>query len=117
EQKVGRFVLVSSMGVYGAQGVQQWGTLDESTPVDPYPERRDPYTCSKLEQEAVAKKLSEQLGVPLVIVRPGVIYGPGRSLITSRVGLTLGPLLIRMGGEQPLPYTHVENCAAGLKLA
>ena len=114
---VERFVLVSSIGVYGTQSIDSWGTLDETTPVDPHPERRDPYTFSKFSQELVATELSEQLGLPIVIVRPGVIYGPGRSALTSRVGLLLGPLVVRMGGIQLLPYTHVENCAEGIKLA
>ncbi|WP_437224693.1 NAD-dependent epimerase/dehydratase family protein [Planctomicrobium sp. SH661] len=111
---VDRFVLISSMGVYGTSSVRKWGTLDESTPVDPHPELRDPYTFSKIRQESVAWLAREQLGLPLVVVRPGVIYGPGRSLLTSRVGLSLGPLLLRMGGGQTLPYTYVENCAAAI---
>ncbi len=114
---VGQFVLISSMGVYGTQTVKRWGTLDESTPVDPMPEKRDPYTFSKVRQEAIARELSESLGLSLVIVRPGVIYGPGRSVVTSRVGLPVGPIVIRMGGGQQLPYTFVENCAEGIKLA
>lgn len=114
---VGRFVLISSMGIYGTETVKRWGTLDETTPIDPHPEQRDAYTFSKVRQEVIASDLSEQLGLPLVIVRPGVIYGPGRSAVTSRVGLPLGPVVIRMGGGQQLPYTYVENCADGIKLA
>lgn len=115
--QVGRFVLISSLGVYGTETVPNWGTLDESTPIDPHPELRDPYTFSKVRQEFVARTLSTELNLPLVVVRPGVIYGEGRSPLTSRVGLSLGPLTIRMGGGQILPYTYVENCAAGIKLA
>lgn len=111
---VRRFVLVSSLGVYGTETLHRWGTLDETTPVDPHPEQRDPYSFSKIRQEAVAWELRNKLGLPLVVVRPGVIYGPGRSVLTSRVGLSLGPLLIRMGGGQSLPYTYVENCAAAI---
>jgi len=115
--EVGRFVQVSSLGVYGTASLRRWGTLDETTPIDPQSEHRDPYTFSKVRQEAIAWELREQLGLPLVVVRPGVIYGPGRSLLTSRVGLSLGPLLIRMGGGQLLPYTYVENCAEAICLA
>lgn len=115
--QVGRFVLVSSMGVYGTQYVRRLGTLDESTPVDPHPERRDPYTFSKVRQEWVAWQAREQWGLPLVVVRPGVIYGPGRPVLTSRVGLSLGPLVLRMGGSQTLPYTYVENCAEAIRQA
>ncbi|WP_437185829.1 NAD-dependent epimerase/dehydratase family protein [Planctomicrobium sp. SH668] len=114
DAQVGRFVLVSSMGVYGTATVKRWQTLDESTPVDPSPEERDAYSFSKVRQEQIAWQIREKRGLPLVVVRPGVIYGPGRSLLTSRVGLSLGPFFIRMGGGQLLPYTHVENCASAI---
>ena len=114
---VGRFVLVSSLGVYGTRRLRNWQQVDESSPLDPTPELRDPYTFSKVRQEMVARQFSQESGLPLVVVRPGVIYGEGRSLLTSRVGLQVGPLLVRMGGSHPLPYTYVENCAEGLMLA
>jgi nucleoside-diphosphate-sugar epimerase len=53
----------------------------------------------------------------LVVIRPGVIYGPGRDPLSSRVGLNVGRLLLKMGGRQLLPYVHVEDCAAGIALA
>ena len=112
-----RFVLVSSLGVYGTAGLRNRSLLTEETPIDPHPQRRDPYTFSKIRQEWVAWQSVEQTGLRLVVVRPGVIYGPGRDLLTSRVGLSLGPLLIRMGGSQNLPYTFVENCADAIVLA
>jgi nucleoside-diphosphate-sugar epimerase len=114
---VKRFVLVSSLGVYGTKTLRNWQTVDESCPLDPQPELRDPYTFSKVRQEVVAREFCQQAGLPLVVVRPGVIYGEGRPVITSRVGLQVGPLLVRMGGSHALPYTYVENCAEGLKLA
>lgn len=117
EVEVGRFVLVSSIGVYGTAGLTRGCVVDESTPIEPHPERRDPYTISKLEQERIAWQALDQDRLPLVVVRPGVIYGPGRSPVTSRVGLKLGPLLLRMGGHRPLPYTYVDNCASAVMLA
>ncbi|WP_437202478.1 NAD-dependent epimerase/dehydratase family protein [Planctomicrobium sp. SH664] len=115
--QVKRFVHVSSLGVYGTKTLSNGSQLDETTPIDPLPHLRDPYTFSKIRQEEVVRQAAERYGLPTVIVRPGVIYGPGRSLLTSRVGLSLGPLLLRMGGSQQLPYTHVENCADAIKLA
>lgn len=115
--KVKRFVLVSSLGVYGTGQIHRGGTLDETTPVDPHPELRDSYTLSKIRQEEAAWEAYEQWGLPIVVVRPGVIYGTGRPLLSSRVGLSLGPILLCMGGGHPLPYTYVENCAEAIALA
>lgn len=108
---VGRFVLVSSFGVYGTAGVQRHGVLDESCALDPQPHLRDPYSYSKIAEEHVAWRAHREAGLPLVVVRPGVIYGPGRDWVSSRVGLRLGNTVIKMGGRQIVPYTYVDNCA------
>lgn len=114
---VQRFVLVSSLGVYGTSTMRAGSLLDENTPIDPHPHLRDPYTYSKVMQERAAQEVSQETGLPLVIVRPGVIIGPGRGVLSARVGLQLGSLMVRMGGTQTLPYTYVDNCAAAVRQA
>jgi nucleoside-diphosphate-sugar epimerase len=115
--QVRRFVMVSSLGVYGVAGLKTWAMLDETSPVDPTPHLRDPYTYSKIAQEAVAWEAYRDHKLPLVVIRPGVIFGEGRGVLSNRVGLKVGPLLLRMGGSQTMPYTYVENCAAALRCA
>jgi nucleoside-diphosphate-sugar epimerase len=85
--------------------------LDESCPIDARPHLRDAYSYSKIAQERVAWEARERDGLPLVVIRPGVIYGPGRGSLSARVGLQIGGLMIRMGGAQRVPYTFVDNCA------
>lgn len=114
---VERFVLVSSLGVYGTSHLRRGHVVDEQCPVDPQPHRRDQYTFSKVVQEQVAWEVHRQTRMPLVVIRPGVIYGPGRDCISGRVGLRLGRWLIRMGGRQRLPYTYVDNVADAVALA
>jgi nucleoside-diphosphate-sugar epimerase len=114
---VRRFVLVSSLGVYGTAGIPVGGSLDESCPLDPKAHLRDPYSYSKVAQERVAWQAHGKMGLPLVVVRPGVIYGPGRDCLTGRVGLRLGNFMLVMGGQQELPYTYVGNCARAVALA
>jgi nucleoside-diphosphate-sugar epimerase len=117
EQCVQRFVLVSSLAVYGTGTLPKWSILDESCRLDPEPHRRDLYTYSKVAQEKAAWEAYHEGGLPLVVIRPGVIYGPGRDCLTARVGLKFGKCLLRLGGRQSLPYTHVENCAQAVLLA
>jgi nucleoside-diphosphate-sugar epimerase len=114
---VRRFVLVSSLGVYGTSKLPAGGALDESCPLDPTPHLRDPYSYSKVAQERVCWEAHAAGWLPLVVVRPGVIYGPGRDCLTARVGLRVGNFMVVMGGRQPMPYTHVANCARGVVLA
>jgi nucleoside-diphosphate-sugar epimerase len=113
---VRQVVLVSSLAVYDSGSLQPGETLDESCPLDPRPHLRDGYTYSKVIQERVAWE-AHAAGLPLTVVRPGVIFGPGRDCLSGRVGLRLGNLMVAMGGRQPLPYTHVENCADAVALA
>lgn len=117
DRRVRRFVLVSSMGVYGSQDLAPDAILDEDCPVDPHPHRRDPYTYSKIAQEDVCWDAHIHRGLPLVVIRPGVLFGPGRPLLTPRIGLMLGSLLVRMDGRQRVPYCFVDNCARAIAMA
>lgn len=114
---VRRLVLVSSLAVYGTAHLRRGDVLDETCPLDAEPHRRDPYTYSKVEQEAAAREACGAAGLELAVVRPGVIYGPGRPCITGRVGLQFGGLVVQMGGGQRLPYTFVDNCGRAVALA
>jgi nucleoside-diphosphate-sugar epimerase len=109
--RIRRFVLISSLAVYGTQDLPRGAVLDERCPIDRQPHLRDPYTYSKVAQEQVCWEAHADSGLPLVVVRPGVLYGPGRPLLTARVGLTFGGVLIQLGGRQQVPYCFVENCA------
>ncbi len=56
--------------------------------------------------------------LPLVVIRPGVIFGEGRSILSNRVGLKLGPLLTAWGRSQTMPPTPTSRiCAAALRNA
>jgi len=114
---VRRVVLISSLAVYGTSGLRAGAVLDETCPLDERPHQRDPYTYSKLAGELLAWQAHASGQCPLVVVRPGVIYGAGRDPLSRRVGLSVGRMIIRMGSRQLLPYVHVEECAAGVVLA
>ena len=116
DRHVPRFVLVSSLGVYGSQQLKPGAVLDESCPIDSAPSARDPYTYSKIVQEEAARAISEERELPLVVVRPGVIYGDERGVLTHRIGLSLGGWMLRMG-RQPLPITYVDNCSSAVVAA
>lgn len=111
EANVPRFVLVSSLGVLGAAGVPRGALVDEETPLESHPERRDPYTLAKLRQEQLAWKFQRESGLPLVVVRPGVIFGPGQNLLSARVGLSVFGVFLHLGRGMTMPLTYVDNCA------
>ena len=115
--KVERFVLVGSLGVHDTASLQRGAVVDEHTPLDPHPEMRDPYTFSKHRQETLAREYVLNHGLPLVVVRPGVIIGPSAEILVTRVGLQMFGLLLHLGGGNRLPFTYVSNCADALVLA
>jgi nucleoside-diphosphate-sugar epimerase len=115
--KIPRFVLVSSLGVYGAGHLRRWTTLDETCPIDQQPHRRDAYAFAKILQENACREIARDKGLALVVVRPGVIFGPGRGALSTRVGLTFAGWTFRIGSARLLPYTFVDNCAAAIGLA
>ena len=112
-----RFVLVSSFGVYGAGLLPAGALLNEQCPLEPNPARRDPYSYAKLRQELLCREYAERHGFELVVLRPGVIYGPGGGPFSGRVGLNVFGLFFHMGGSNLLPLTYVENCADAIAVA
>jgi len=113
---VRRLVAISSLAVYLGAGDGR-EVLDEQSPLDPSPHLNYSYAYSKIVQERVTRQAAADAGIELVVVRPGVIYGPGRDCLSTRVGIRLGRWVVMMGGEQTLPYTFVDNCAEAIALA
>lgn len=107
----------SSFSVYGVAELPKDATVDENTPLETAPHRRDVYAYSKWHQEKLVRQYAEQFGIPTVILRPGVIYGTGGSPMTPRVGFSLFGVFLFMGGNNIVPLTHVSNCAAAFVVA
>jgi nucleoside-diphosphate-sugar epimerase len=112
-----RVVLVSSFGVYGVAALRRGAQVDEQTPLEGRPELRDPYSQSKLRQEQLFWDCQRKMGFELVILRPGVIYGPGGGAFSNRVGLQIGPVFFHLGGSNLLPLSYVDNCAEAIVVA
>jgi nucleoside-diphosphate-sugar epimerase len=112
-----KVVLVSSFGVYGVADLPRNHVVDEGTPLEAHPERRDLYSQAKLRQEKLFREYQARYGFPLVVLRPGVIYGPKGSRISARVGLDLMGVFLHLGGDNTLPLTYVENCAEAIAVA
>jgi nucleoside-diphosphate-sugar epimerase len=112
-----RFVLVSSFGVYGMSGVPEGTVVREDCPLEPHPERRDAYSFAKLRQERLAWEYRARHGLRLTVLRPGVVYGPGGTAVSARVGLRVAGLFLHLGRRNLLPVTFVENCADAIALA
>jgi len=116
EAQVGRLVLVSSFSAVGVAGLRPGAVVDEQLALEPHPERRDPYAFAKQRQELLAWQYARS-GLPLVVVRPGFVFGPGQELLGSRIGVSAFGLFLHLGGSNLVPLTYVESCADALVLA
>jgi nucleoside-diphosphate-sugar epimerase len=112
-----RVVAISSFGVYGVVGLGRGALVNEETRLEPHPELRDPYSYSKLRQEQLLWEMQKKDGFELVVLRPGVIYGPGGGHFSTRVGLQIGPVFFNFGGSNLLPLSYVVNCAEAIVVA
>ena len=113
-----RFVNTGSFAVYTNQNKPRHGILDESCPVEDKPTlRADAYCFAKLKQDKLVIEYGRKYDLPYVIVRPGVVYGPGKERIHGRIGLDTFGIFLHLGGSNPIPFTHVNNCAEAIMLA
>lgn len=107
-------VLVSSFAVYDYDRVPPFGLLDETSPLERRPERRDAYCHAKLVQEELAREWGTERGRCLCVLRPGSVIG-GNDAWTPRVGIQMtSKWWIRIGAWARLPLSYVENCAEAI---
>jgi nucleoside-diphosphate-sugar epimerase len=118
EGKCKRFVNVSSFAVYTNTGKSRGTLLDETCSVEQRPEvRGEAYCFAKTKQDEIVAEYRKEYGLSTVIVRPGVVYGPGNLAITGRVGIGTFGLFLHLGGSNRIPLTYVDNCADAIVLA
>jgi nucleoside-diphosphate-sugar epimerase len=81
-------------------------------------ERSDAYCFGKAKQDEIVQEFGKQYGIPYVIVRPGVAYGPGaKGPIHSRVGIGTFGIFLHIGGSNRIPLCYIDNLADAIVLA
>ena len=108
-----RMVYLSSASVHGqapAPGTDEHTPLDRRQPV--------PYNRSKIEAEALLKHLRSSGSVELVILRPGIVYGP-RSCWTGGLAdeVLAGEAYLVDGGTGVCNALYVDNLIQAIDLA
>ena len=113
--RVGRFVLCSSIDVYGPNSV---GTIDEDTP--PAPETV--YGASKVAAEAALTGYRREHGLDGIALRFSWIYGPSRRTPTTlerlvRDGLAGEAVTLEESAQEPTHYLFIDDAVAGVLAA
>ena len=115
-----RVLLVSSSEVYGPRADRP----PEEAVAAPLPagEPRWSYAAAKLAAEHLALAHQRSAGLPVCVLRPFNVYGPGQLgagavRIFAERALAGRPLAIRGDGRQLRAWCHVDDLVAGLRAA
>lgn len=118
EKNIKRVLNVSSFAVYSGINIKRGGLLTEKSEVEAKSHLRfEAYTYGKVKQDEILLEYNKKYNIPFVIVRPGVVYGSGKSRILGRVGIDTFGIFLHLGGSNIFPLTYVENCADAIVLA
>ena len=116
QNKVKRFVFLSSMARYGAGLVP---FVEDETPLCP----RDPYGIAKVAAEKLTRMLCETHGIEWAVAVPHNVYGPGQryddpyrnvAAIFANLMLQGKQPFIYGNGQQRRCFSYVEDCIGPL---
>jgi nucleoside-diphosphate-sugar epimerase len=106
-----KLVYISSCSVYGVADYEDGQVVTEESPIERFPERRGEYSASKQQAEELVHTAMEEKKFPIVIMRPGTIFGEGGELFSPMIGFSLfGKAYVVIGNKKfILPFVYVEN--------
>jgi len=108
---VKRFVHCSTCGVHGQI---KNPPADENAPIEP----EDIYQTTKYEGEKLALRFFREKGLPVTVVRPVGIYGPGDTrMLRMYKSIRKGRFVMFGGGDVQYHLTFVTDTVEGFRLA
>lgn len=92
---------------------QQGSVLTGATPPDPRPETRNDYAHAKALADGAVLQIHRQSGLPVVLLRPGLVVGSGTSPFHGGLGFFNNDQYCVgwNAGKNPLPWVLADDCA------
>lgn len=110
QARLRRVVHCGTTGVYGVTGQTP---ACEDAPYAP----TNPYEATKLEGEQLALRAHTEFGLPVVVARPGLVYGPGDlHLLSLFRAIKRGLFRVIAGGTALLHPIYIDDLSAALLL-
>jgi nucleoside-diphosphate-sugar epimerase len=104
------FVHISTTGVHGVTGTTP---AADDAPFAP----TNPYESTKLEGELLALKAYQEQGLPVSVVRPGLVYGPGDvHLLGFFKSINKGLFRVIDGGKALLHPVYIDDMVTAMLL-
>jgi len=119
QEGVRKLVYISSLSVYDYSRLPAGHLIREEDALEANPKKRGVYTCSKLEAEKMVQRFIRENNLPVVILRPGTIYGPGGAVLTPMIGYVLSKNFILAIGRKgfKLPLVYIDNLLDAIVLS
>lgn len=112
KEGVKKFVHTSTVGVHGDVGTDV--PADESSPFSP----GDIYQITKLEGEKLVHKFHKEKGLPVVVIRPTAIYGPGDLRLLKLFKIASHKISLILGnGKIKYHMVYIDDLVQGFILA
>ena len=116
KHRVRRVVYVSSLSVLEHARPRK-EQVTESWPLEPHASRRGAYTQTKLEAEKLMLLAAQDKGLPVCVIRPGVIFGPGMKLSAPAGSFGMFGRWVVVGrGSLSLPLVYVDDVVDAMLL-
>ncbi|WP_373488550.1 NAD-dependent epimerase/dehydratase family protein, partial [Blastomonas sp.] len=117
EAGVKRLIYTSTIDSYYAGGGA--GRITERTPLDRNIDRRNSYARAKATIESLLVEMHRTDGLPVVIVRPGIVIGAGGNPFHWGVGKWASESVVQTWGDgnNMLPLVLVDDVAQAMVLA
>jgi predicted dehydrogenase/nucleoside-diphosphate-sugar epimerase len=95
------------------------GIITGATPSDPRAEERADYSRAKAEADRMLLEMHAREGLPVVILRPGLVVGEGSPPLHAGLGFSNNDqhCIGWNDGRNPLPFVLVSDVAAAIVLA
>jgi nucleoside-diphosphate-sugar epimerase len=108
-----RLVHVSTSDVFGIPDSD--GVLDESAP---YRAWHEPYPDTKIEAERWVWQFHRDTGLPVTVINPGWVYGPGdKAFFPSLARAIAGGIMCFWHRDTRLHWAYIDNLADAIVLA
>jgi 2-alkyl-3-oxoalkanoate reductase len=111
ESKVKKMIYISSCSVYGVADYKTGQVVTEESSLERFPAQRGVYSASKQRAEELVMEAMKSASFPVVILRPGTIFGPRGEIYTPMMGFSMkNKAFVVIGmGKFELPFVYIDN--------